>query len=191
MMNIKNTDSGLTLLELMVVIAIIAIVSIIGITSYVGLIQSSTVLDEIHALKRDVALARSDAATAGQNVVICQSNDPDSANPTCSDSGNWDTGWVVIGTDSNTSCAANGPPLKVHAGFQSKNSLVFQAANNGPAVSSLCFNRAGYPTGSTVQATPILAILNTPHDNVNDNVCLDIGNTGHMDILSHGQGGCS
>ncbi|MBE7565944.1 GspH/FimT family pseudopilin [Acidithiobacillus sp. HP-11] len=181
---------GLTLIELMVVIAMVAIVLAIGIPEYQNFTRSNTLLAEVHTLKGDIALARSEAATTGSNVVICPSGDPTSANPSCSGTNQWNTGWVVM-APTNSSCSdTSGAPFKVQGAFSSQNTVEFSPSSNAPT--SLCFNRNGLPaTSTTANTLSGMFVFNTPDNNADDRLCLAINGTGHMNILANGQSGCS
>ena len=180
---------GLTLVELMVAMAMVAIVLAIGIPEYQNFTTSNTLLAELHTLKGDIALARSEAATLGSNVVICPSSNPNNTNPSCSGANQWNAGWVILATNSNTSCStSNSPaPLKVQDAFLSENTVVFTPS----ATTSLCFNRNGLPVVPTAATLSGMFVFNTPNNNAGDRLCLGINGTGHLNILANGQGGCS
>jgi type IV fimbrial biogenesis protein FimT len=187
------THSGLTLVELMVAIAMVAIVLAIGIPEYQNFTTSNTLLAELHTLKDDIALARSEASTTGSNIIICASNDPTSSTPACSGFNEWNTGWVVISPTSSSCSAIRGTPLKVQDAFLSKNTVVFAAAT-GTAPTSFCFNRNGLPTSTNTTTSTTLSgmfIFNTSDNNADDSLCLGINEAGHLNILANGQGGCT
>lgn len=186
------TQSGLTLVELMVAIAMVAIVLAIGIPEYQNFTQSNTLLAELHTLKGDIALARSEASTTGSNIIICASSDPTNAAPTCSSGSNeWNTGWVVMAPTNSSCSATSGTPLKVQGAFLSKNTVVFNPSAGGTAPSSFCFNRNGLPASTTATTLPGMFVFNTPNNNADDRLCLGINEAGHLSILANGQGGCT
>jgi len=86
--------TGVTLLELMVVIAIGGILMAIATTSYKSITLSSRVSSEINGLLGDMQYARSEAINRGQNVVICVA--PATGNDCVAGSFNWDQGWIVF-----------------------------------------------------------------------------------------------
>lgn len=189
-------QAGLTLIELMVVIAMVAIVLAIGIPEYQNFTRSNTLLAEVHTLKGDIALARSEAATTGGNVVICPSSDPTSTNPnpSCSGTSEWNTGWIILAASPANSCTAGtGTPFKIQEALASKNTVVFSPSGNNAAPTSLCFNRNGLPATTTTTANTLsgMFVFNTPDNNPDDRLCLAINGTGHMNILANGQSGCS
>nr|WP_226820202.1 GspH/FimT family protein [Acidithiobacillus ferrooxidans] len=144
-------------------------------------------LAEVHTLKGDIALARSEAATTGSNVLICASSNPTNSTPGCSGSNEWNTGWAVIPTDS-TCTVTTGQAIRVRGAFLSQNTVTFTNAAGGTAPTSFCFNRNGLPaTGSTLSG---IFIFNTKNNNTGDELCLGINDSGHMNILAAGQSGC-
>lgn len=189
-MHVGAPQAGVTLIELMVVIAMVAIILAIGVPEYQNFTRSNTLLAEVHTLKGDIALARSEAATMGTNVVICPSGNPDDTNPSCSGTNEWNTGWVILQATSAESCTAGtGTPLKIQNAFASKNTATFSPSNNAPT--SLCFNRNGLPFSTTTATTLSgMFVFNTPDNNAGDRLCLAINGTGHMNILANGQSGC-
>jgi type IV fimbrial biogenesis protein FimT len=182
-------QAGLTLIELMVVIAMVAIVLAIGIPEYQNFTRSNTLLAELHTLKGDIALARSEAATTGSNVVICPSTNPTSANPSCSGNNEWNTGWIILAASSANSCTAGtGTPFKIQEALASKNTVVFSPSGTTATTTSLCFNRNGLPATTTANG---MFVFNTSDNNADDRLCLAINDTGHMNILANGQSGCN
>ncbi len=139
-------QSGLTLIELLVAIAMVAIVLAIGVPAYQNFTTSNNVLAELHTLKGDIAFSRSEASTMGSNVIICPSSDPTSANPSCSGTNEWNTGWVIL-LPTGGSCSANsGQPLRVQIPLASKDTVVFNPSSGTTAPTSFCFNRNGLPS---------------------------------------------
>lgn len=180
-------QDGVTLIELMVVIVMVAIVLAVGIPEYQDFTTSNTVVAEVHALKGDMALARSEAATMGGNVIICSSANPTSTAPTCSGTNEWNSGWVVLAPTNNLCSATAGQPLKVQIPLRSKDTVIFSATGGAAAPTAFCFNRGGLPSSP---GAPGLFVFNTPNNNASDRLCLGLNAAGHMQILAAGQGGC-
>lgn len=86
--------SGLSLVELLVVVAITAILATMAYPSMHGLLMSSQRDKVVRLLVSDVSLARSAAIKSTREVVVCQRN----ANSACSDENlaDWQSGWVVF-----------------------------------------------------------------------------------------------
>ena len=87
-----NTLRGITLIELMTVIAIIAITLGFGIPGVSAIIQTNRMAAAINTLSASFALARSEAVTRNQEVVICKSHD----GVVCTNKGGWEQGWIIF-----------------------------------------------------------------------------------------------
>ncbi len=87
----RRAQHGFTLLELMIAITILAI----GLTLAVPSIQTISANNQVSVANNSIVtgfnLARSEAVTRANNVVICPSSDGDA----CEDD-NWDKGWIVF-----------------------------------------------------------------------------------------------
>lgn len=85
-------QSGVTLLELIVVLAISGILLVIGIPSFAAYSSNSRLTSATNALVSSLFLARSEAIKRNSRAVLCKS-----ANGlACATSGGWDQGWVVF-----------------------------------------------------------------------------------------------
>ncbi|GIX36918.1 MAG: hypothetical protein KatS3mg127_0157 [Silanimonas sp.] len=80
---------GLTLLELMIVVAIVAILSAIAVPSFQSSLQSNRVATTSNEFMASVAFARSEAMRNNAGAVMCPSVD----GSTCG--GTWADGWIV------------------------------------------------------------------------------------------------
>jgi len=104
-MHMKNTNSGFTLLELMMVVAVGGILLLVGIPSFKSMITTNEVTSITNDLTMSLKLARSSAITSGHTASVCSSDD----GVTCKGQANfWSKGWLVWVdlNDSNTFEAA-------------------------------------------------------------------------------------
>lgn len=85
-------QSGVTLLELMVVLAIAAILLTIGIPSFASLAHSSRLSTAANELLASLHLARSEAIKRGGRAVTC----PSANGAACANNGDWHQGWLVF-----------------------------------------------------------------------------------------------
>ncbi|MDT8370865.1 MAG: Tfp pilus assembly protein FimT/FimU [Gammaproteobacteria bacterium] len=81
---------GLTLIELLIVIAIISILASLAAPSFNALIRKQQVNGEANVLFSLVHLARTEAIKRNSVVTICKSNDANQCG------GNWSDGWIVF-----------------------------------------------------------------------------------------------
>ena len=139
------TQTGFTLMELLMTIAIAAIVATIGIPSFQYVTNSNRVAGEVNGLLGDLQFARAEAIKEGQPVTVCMSK----GGTTCDTTGNaWQSGWIVYsnptGTGTNTTTPASGSILRIRSTFTSTDTFTAQ-----PAYSAITYNREGYAIGIT------------------------------------------
>lgn len=88
----SQAESGITAMELLLVIAILGIVLAIA-TPYLGdLIQRNRLVADASIFVVDLAFARSEAIKRRQPVTLCSSND----GITCTGSSDWSGGWLIF-----------------------------------------------------------------------------------------------
>jgi type IV fimbrial biogenesis protein FimT len=83
---------GLTLVELLAVLAIASILLGAGIPSFSGLIRSTKLTNSANDLFASLITARSEAAKRHARVALCKSAD----GVTCAKAGGWEQGWIVF-----------------------------------------------------------------------------------------------
>lgn len=88
---------GMTLVELLVVIAMLGIVLAIGIPGFDNLMRGNRVTTGFNNLLGAFHAARSEALTRGVGVTVCPSNDQQS----CSGGDAWEDGWIVFTDPAN------------------------------------------------------------------------------------------
>ena len=108
--------SGFTLLEVMVVLAIVAILATLAAPSLQAQIQSSIISSNVNTFMADMRFARSESIRRGGGVVMCRSDSPEAANPTCGigagPGGNgWVSGWIIFHDLNNNGDKADAEPL--------------------------------------------------------------------------------
>ena len=108
-----NKSKGFTLVELLVVIAIIAVLTTLAAPSFKALIQSNAMSSTVNTFMADLRYARSEAIRRGGWVVMCRSNAPEAANPTCSGGSTvgWESGWIIFHDENNNGQKASGELL--------------------------------------------------------------------------------
>jgi type IV fimbrial biogenesis protein FimT len=127
---LMTKSRGFTLIELMVVIGIVAILSTIAAPSFKWMIQKTTIASNVNTFLSDMRYARSESIRRGGGVVLCRSDDPEAAVPTCGTSaspgGNgWVSGWIIFHDLNDDGNIDTGEPLlRVQAPITSINSIV-------------------------------------------------------------------
>lgn len=109
-MDIKQ--SGLTLIELIFVLAIAAILATIGLPAMASFVAESRVTAKTNLTMAHLQFARQAAVTHRANVVACPSAD----HTRCSGDNRWDQGWVIfIDRDNDREADTPGDVLRVVA----------------------------------------------------------------------------
>lgn len=131
---------GFTLIELMVVMAIVAVLVTLAAPSFTRQIQSTQISNSVNTFMSDLRFARSQAIRLGGPVVMCRSDAPEAANPTCgSGSGpggnGWVSGWIIFqDLNNNGSKNAGEPILRVQAATTSINSIAEAGASSSTKI---------------------------------------------------------
>lgn len=135
-------QSGMTMIEMMVVMAVVGILLGLGVPSYRYVTNSNRMSAEVNALLGDMQFARSEALREGRTVSVCIS----STGTSCSSGSTytWQSGWVVFSDLNNDGViGANDPVLRVQKPFTSTDD--FQDAAR--TVNQVRFNREGFAMG--------------------------------------------
>jgi type IV fimbrial biogenesis protein FimT len=104
---------GVTLIELLLVMAISAILLTLAVPSFTSVIRSMYVSSAMNFFMSDVRLARSEAVRRNRMVVMCRSDAPEVAVPKCGSGGGidldgdylgdgWASGWIIFEDATNT-----------------------------------------------------------------------------------------
>ena len=134
-------QSGISLLELLVVVAVAAILSGIGVPSFASLANNRLAV-AANELLASLYLARGEAIKRNGRAVACAS----ATGSSCADSGGWQQGWIVFHDANDNAAADPGEPIilahqPLHAG------LVL--SGNTPVASYVSYA----PTGATKLVT--------------------------------------
>jgi type IV fimbrial biogenesis protein FimT len=154
-------QSGVTLVELLIVITIATILMAIGIPSYRYVTAANRVSGEINALLGDMQFARYEAVKEGLPVKICPASSLTSG--TCDASSTWSEGWIVL---SNA-----GAVLRRQAPFAS------DTLSSPSTAQSITFNREGFATSLT---GPVKFSLHDSTSNSAYTRCLMVGVSGML-----------
>jgi type IV fimbrial biogenesis protein FimT len=99
---IRASNTGFTLIELMVVLAILAIVAALAAPNLERFVVRNRVASITNDFLATINFARTEAITRNQCVSICPVNNPRAANPRCRADDDWSAGWAVF---VNSTCA--------------------------------------------------------------------------------------
>ncbi|TWO69083.1 prepilin-type N-terminal cleavage/methylation domain-containing protein [Caenimonas sedimenti] len=129
---------GITLVELLMTLAIAAILLSLAAPSFRRMILANSMSTGVNTFTSDMRYARSEAVRLGGRVILCRSDDPENATPTCaanaSTSGGkgWATGWVIFhDRDASNTWTAGDPVLRVQAPLSGVDAVLENAdANN-------------------------------------------------------------
>jgi type IV fimbrial biogenesis protein FimT len=135
---VKLRAAGVTLIELMVVLAIAAILSMIAAPSLTGIIKDSRLRVGANALQGAFALSRSAAVARSATVTICTSGDGEK----CSGSKDWARGWVVYEGDSSDVPKDGGDDNRIRVQKGLHESLTFKDSSGGKTYVS--FDASGF-----------------------------------------------
>jgi type IV fimbrial biogenesis protein FimT len=168
-------QSGVTLVELIVVMSIAAVLFAIGVPSYKYVTVSNRVTNEINALLADMQFARYEAVKEGSNVKVCPAAATDT---TCAASTSWSGGWIVLASASSASGAIVLRRQLPFASFNSNDTLT-----NNPATAAMTFNREGFAVNL---AQPVVFSVYGPGSISSYTRCLIVGVSGVMLTASPG-----
>lgn len=109
-------ERGVTAIELSVVVTILAILAALAGPSLVGFIRSTQVSNAVNTFMADMRFARSEAIRRGGAVIMCRSDAPEAASPTCGGGsgpgGNgWVSGWLIFEDRDNSNAFNTGDRL--------------------------------------------------------------------------------
>lgn len=118
---------GLTLVELLVVMAIAAVLATLAAPSFKRQVQNARISSAVDTFLSDLRFARNEAMRRSTTVTVCRSDAPEAKSPSCATGaqgkGGWTSGWIVrVGNGDNVRDA--GLILRVQGRFNSVDAIV-------------------------------------------------------------------
>lgn len=136
-MKSRQKQTGVTMIELLIVLTIAAILAAIAAPSFTSLINSTRQNSAMSQLVADLNRARGEAIKRNVRVLICIRN---SSGTDCGTGTDWQNGWLICHDEDqdnacDTTSATNPNPIAVHQALTSQLTLT------GPNV--IRFNASG------------------------------------------------
>jgi type IV fimbrial biogenesis protein FimT len=176
----RYANRGVTLLELVTVMAVVGILMAIAMPTYKYITNTNRIAAEVNALLGDMQYARAEAIKEGQPVTVCVSN---IGNTACLGATvtTWEKGWIVFSDANNDhTVGANDALLRRQAAFTGTDTF---RANN--SVGYVTFNREGFATGSIANGA-LITLHASPAQNASTR-CLSVTLVGLMTVQTYGQ----
>ena len=105
----SRRNTGVTLVELMIVIVIAAILASIAAPSLASMIRDMRLSSASSQLFGDLNMAKSEAIKRNARVLVCAN--PGGANPTaCAATTNWANGWLICADADGNGCCDDSTP---------------------------------------------------------------------------------
>ncbi len=175
---------GITLLELVTVMAIVAILMAIAIPSYRNVTNGNRIAAEVNGLLGDMQYARAEAIKEGQFVTVCVSSNGTSCDgPAVA---TWQNGWIVYSDSQGNgtgTVVVGDVVLRVQKPLGPNSSDTFVA---NPAVGYVTFNREGFATGNGIAAGALITLHAAIPSNASTR-CLSVSVVGLMTVQTFGQ----
>jgi len=117
---------GVTLPELLIVMAIVGILATLAVPSFHRLAQANVISSSVNIFMSDLRFARSESIKRGGGVTMCRSDKPEAIKPTCGTGSTlgWQSGWIIYhDLNGNGNRTASETLLRVQAPFTEIDSI--------------------------------------------------------------------
>jgi type IV fimbrial biogenesis protein FimT len=178
--------TGVSMVELLIVLTIAGILLGIGASSYKGITTTYRISSEINGLQGDLQYARSEAIKQGQNVVVCVANS--AGNDCAANDTHWQDGWIVFvdtsTTNAKTTSGNAALVLRVQPPFTGVGTGASDTLTDG-VTSNVTFNREGLALGLLTTMSGAGGAVIPLHDSTNNATrtrCLQVSNAGNVSV---------
>lgn len=173
-MTLHHIQQGVTLIELLIGIAVAAILLTIVAPSFNTVIKNNRLATGANQVVSHLSLARSEAIKRGTFVSVCKSSNQ----TTCSNSANWEDGWIVFVDEDGdrTIDAGTDTIIRTHQGLP-RNTL--RGTTN--LANSACFSSRGFARGCTGPSDGTLRLCDDRND-TNNARSIAISTTGRVTV---------
>jgi type IV fimbrial biogenesis protein FimT len=174
----KAPQTGVSMVELLIVLTIAAILLAIGTAAYRNVTASYRISSEINGLLGDMQYARSEAIKQGQNVAICVST---TGTDCAKNNTNWNLGWIVVASSATPPTTGNNAALvlRAQAAFSGTDTLT------DGVTSYISFDREGLALGllTTMSGNggAVLPLHDAAHM-ASRTRCLQVTNVGNVSV---------
>ncbi|MCL5799029.1 MAG: GspH/FimT family pseudopilin [Gammaproteobacteria bacterium] len=170
-MNTSSVD-GLTLLEILVVLALVGILLTIAIPAYSSFVTYNRMAAEMSDFTETLMLARSEAIKRGETVTVCTSGGSSSS---CSDGASWNQGWIVfVDPDDSQSIGPTTTIIRTASSWTGTDTLT----GSGGVANAISFSPLGILVGAGTGGGVIT--LHDAANNVSFRRCVTIGVSGTL-----------
>ena len=124
---------GVTLPELLIVTAIVGLMTTLAVPSFQRLSKANAITSGVEMFMADLRYTRSESIRRGGGVVMCRSDAPEKASPTCGTGSKlgWQSGWIIFhDLNNNSNKTAAETLLRVQAPFTAIDSIAEAGAAN-------------------------------------------------------------
>lgn len=194
---------GLTLVELLVVLAITAVLALIATPSFSRFTQGAAVSQGQAGLRASLELARSEAIARATRAGVCRSTNANTAAPVCDDAAaggiaaqDWSSGWIVYAKAAGNAGAVfeagdvlvrRQPTL---AGVAGRGRVALWAPDVGPVVFDWNGLRRSGPQGSFLVDWGPTTTTRPAAARSARATCVLFGPTGRIDVSNPVAGAC-
>ena len=138
-MQITTKQNGMTIIELMIVIAIAGVLVGLAIPSMRAILDNQRLSAANNDLISSMIIARSEAVRQKKHVTVCASADGINCNAGAAGIANWSNGWIAFANTSSTTLTRNvatEPLISVFSAPKGISSLTLTVNNGAPSLLS-------------------------------------------------------